>query len=517
MTDAFVRERVRPLSYFFSLFLLLGVALGGISSNDTPTNAILQFLALPPLIAAILFLFAARADLSASARFALALLSAALVLPLLQLLPLPLGLAQSLPLHSILSEAQRTLGAAVSERTLSLARDATLVSVLSTLPGVAAFLFVATQNERERSLTVTTLLLAAILSAFVGLLQLSQNSANGFYLYPAGPGDVVGFFANRNHFAALIYGVLPFSVAWIARALDAPQNSDVNKKDKAPAKSFRINYVLLFCGVSALFVFIVVAIMARSRAGVVLLMLALFGVSFLPRWRRVAGGGGNLFGKLFLGLAGFSLLFALEYGFFRLLSRFEADPLQDARFEIAKNTWALVLKALPTGTGLGSFQKIYAAFEPVRDIVANSFINRAHNDYLEFALEGGVPAILLILAFLIWIYQGWRDAWSTRESEVGDAYVRRAASLTIVLLLLHAAVDYALRTHAVMLLFAASCALLLPVIPGVRRAEVPPVKWSGVNVSFLADFPKKEWGKTNCLTAFASKTKIFKNNSWMTY
>ena len=24
--------------------------------------------------------------------------------------------------------------------------------------------------------------------------------------------------------------------------------------------------------------------------------------------------------------------------------------------------------------------------------------------------------------------------------------------------------------------------------------EVPPVKWSGINVSFLADFPKKEWG-----------------------
>jgi hypothetical protein len=24
--------------------------------------------------------------------------------------------------------------------------------------------------------------------------------------------------------------------------------------------------------------------------------------------------------------------------------------------------------------------------------------------------------------------------------------------------------------------------------------QVPPVKWFGVNVSFLADFPKKEWG-----------------------
>ena len=24
--------------------------------------------------------------------------------------------------------------------------------------------------------------------------------------------------------------------------------------------------------------------------------------------------------------------------------------------------------------------------------------------------------------------------------------------------------------------------------------EVPPVKWSGINVSFLADFPKKDWG-----------------------
>lgn len=474
MTDATVRERVRPLSYFFSLFLLLGVVLGGINSNDTPTNALLQFLALPPLVVAILSLCTAREELSSPTRLAMTLLTAGLILSLLQLVPLPQALTKLLPLHSLTSEAQLALGVSVQDTTLSLTRDATAVSILSSLPGVAAFLFVATQNARERSLTVTTLLLAAILSAFVGLLQLSQNSANGFYLYPEGPGDVVGFFANRNHFAALMYGVLPFSVAWVARALEGPQDFDAAKKNGAAQaertreRRGRRNYLLLFCGMSTLFTLIVAAIMARSRAGVVLLMLALLGVSFLPRWQRVAGDSGNLFGKLFLGLAGFSLLFALEYGFFRLLSRFEADPLQDARFEIAKNTWALVLKALPTGTGLGSFQKIYSAFEPVRDIVANSFINRAHNDYLEFALEGGAPAIFLMLAFLWWFYRRWRAAWSTRQVEVGDNYLRRAASLTVLLLLLHATVDFSLRTHAVMLLFAASCGLLLPAGAGAR-------------------------------------------------
>ena len=59
--------------------------------------------------------------------------------------------------------------------------------------------------------------------------------------------------------------------------------------------------------------------------------------------------------------------------------------------------WPDVLYAarayLPFGAGVGSFVRSYQAFESL-NVVGPTFLNRAHNDYLELFLEGGIVAIL---------------------------------------------------------------------------------------------------------------------------
>ena len=42
--------------------------------------------------------------------------------------------------------------------------------------------------------------------------------------------------------------------------------------------------------------------------------------------------------------------------------------------------------------------------------IERTYVNHAHNDYLELALEGGIPAIVLMLLFLAW----WARRWTGR-------------------------------------------------------------------------------------------------------
>ena len=64
------------------------------------------------------------------------------------------------------------------------------------------------------------------------------------------------------------------------------------------------------------------------------------------------------------------------------------------------------------GTGLGSFAMAFQEYRP-QSMVADEMIDKAHNSYLEFAAEMGVPALLVLLAALGWVgyqlYRGMRD------------------------------------------------------------------------------------------------------------
>ena len=95
-----------------------------------------------------------------------------------------------------------------------------------------------------------------------------------------------------------------------------------------------------------------------------------------------------------------------------------------------------------------------------------TYVNHAHNDYLELALEGGMPAILLMIAFLAW--------WSLRAFAIwrspNAAELGRAACIASAAILLHSLVDYPLRTAAIATIFAMALALMAD--PPRRRQQV---------------------------------------------
>jgi O-antigen ligase len=148
-----------------------------------------------------------------------------------------------------------------------------------------------------------------------------------------------------------------------------------------------------------------------------------------------------------------------------LSDKFSEHPT--SRGTIWTNTERAVSEFMPVGSGLGSFGAVYRTFDnPQR--TTNEYVNHAHNDYLELALELGLAGVLLITAFILWWFR--RCWWAWREDFEG-ANMARCGSVITAVLLLHSVADYPLRTSALAAVFALGCAFLVPPRTRERQAK----------------------------------------------
>jgi hypothetical protein len=139
----------------------------------------------------------------------------------------------------------------------------------------------------------------------------------------------------------------------------------------------------------------------------------------------------------------------------------ERDLLTDLRWEIAGVTLSATRSYLPLGSGMGTFQAIYDMASP-RTQVFDRYVNHAHDDWLELALEGGLPALAVLVVFLAWFARASWRAWRDPRGHGLDPNFARAGSIAALLPLLHSTVDYPMRSIAIMVIFALGCGLLLP-------------------------------------------------------
>ena len=105
----------------------------------------------------------------------------------------------------------------------------------------------------------------------------------------------------------------------------------------------------------------------------------------------------------------------------------------------------------PLGSGLGTFPVIYPLFENSQYLTP-TYVNHAHNDYLEFVFETGLIGAGLITLFVAWWV--WRSIAVWRAERTVGATWQRAASIVIGVMILHSIVDYPLRTPAILVMFA---------------------------------------------------------------
>ena len=459
----------RPsLIFGLSVFTLLSaLLLGGGTRGGFLSDAILELLAIPPFLISLSSLLALpRKASNRAAERSLMICFAIALLPLLQLVPLPPGIWQFLPRRDEMVTVFDLAGAALPWLPVSVMPNATWLSALSLLPPIALFLCVLQLGYRERRHLSLIFLGFGAIAAVLGLLQVAQgpSSALRFYAF-TNPNEAVGFFANRNHFAALLYVLMLFATAWVTDLAFATGSlRDLRNLETSSVAALTASLLVLVILIAA-------ESITRSRAGLGLMIIAMFAALALPLMDQRQAGGVKP-AKLIIGAMVLALLLGVQFALYRLLDRFGVDQLDAARTVFSRNTIAAALAFLPFGSGFGTFVPVYQMFERTQDTLANIYANHAHNDIAEISLEGGVIAMALMLAFVAWLGLQAKTIWRHPRKDVRtiDILLARAATIGLVLVILHSFVDYPLRTDAMMAVFAFSCALLVEPLRGAETA-----------------------------------------------
>jgi O-antigen ligase len=136
------------------------------------------------------------------------------------------------------------------------------------------------------------------------------------------------------------------------------------------------------------------------------------------------------------------------------LARF--DAARDSRLDLWQDTLTAIGQYWPVGSGIGTFPRAFLAVERL-DTLDDLFPNRAHNDFLEFLLETGVLAPLVLALGLMTIIRLGRRAWQDAPSE---RPVTLFAMGTFAVISLHSIVDYPLRNMALAVVTGVAAGLL---------------------------------------------------------
>ncbi|MFZ0845991.1 MAG: O-antigen ligase family protein [Pseudolabrys sp.] len=426
------------LPFATSALLFLALVLGGGSLQGRWSDALIQLASLP-LLALVFF----NPQLMRMPRGPIVLACLLIALPMVQLIPLPPALWTALPGREGIAQGYNAAGVALPWLPISLAPIITWHSLLSLLPVIAVFLATLCLSGRQRRILVIVILAFAFLSVLLDMLQMMQGESSSLRFYATATADrAVGFFANSNHNAAFLYCAMPLAVAWGTGTRRRP---------------FLAVLIVLLLGA------IVVGLaLAQSRTGLILGAVA--GISCLVLFFR--DGKRISRRRAFGAIAGGSvvvLLIAFQFGFVSISKRVQdGDLMADLRWPVASITIKAALANLPFGTGFGTFVPVYQTVEP-RSLLSDRYVNRAHDDWLELLLEGGVLSAFGILIFLAWFCRLSLQAWrpTPKDSDALDAAIPRAGTVIVLLLMLHSIVDYPLRTTGLMALFAIGFALLI--------------------------------------------------------
>lgn len=432
-------DRLRPAVAPAYLFLCL--LLGG-SPQGVWGNAILQLLA----VAIIAWALIERRDepLPRAAHQLLALIALAILLVLLQLLPLPTAVWTALPGRELVVDGFRLLGIQPGAMPISLSPYDSLTALLALFPPLGMLAATIGLRAYSTNWLAAALIAGAMAGVILGILQVSSPvpEASPWYLYRfSNFGVATGFFANGNHMANLLLVTIPF-IAALGGSL-RKRSKDVRTRSTGLAV-VASGLVLAILGLA------LNQSLAGYGLGVPVILASLIILFGLPTaWGRSA-----LVAIGLAGLAAIALLWTSPIS--SQVENLGAATSVTSRQQIAANSLELAGQYAPIGSGLGTFAKLYPLSEDATK-VDRFYANHAHNDYLELALETGAPGILLMLLFLAW----WAVAiWRMLRSPASDQFAM-AGAVSSAAILLHSIVDYPLRTAAISVVLAMSLALII--------------------------------------------------------
>jgi len=359
------------------------------------------------------------------------LVAVSIAVPLLHLIPLPETVWTGLPGRALAAEARASVGAlGWAPATLDSAR--TMVA-LSGLIAPLAVLAIGWSIRRDRLFLIGWVVAAfGLITLLIGIGQVSSPEAVTSF-YPENPmrGVLFGTFANRNSTGLFLVCALTF-----AALLPAPRPHPI----VIPAR-------LAVC-----ILLIIAIVLTRSRTALALALLPILmgcaqfaAAHFLGRSQAVSSPKNGLIlgGTALAAVALIAGIVALAPG--RLgdtLERFDSDG--DPRSYIWEDATYASSRYWPLGSGMGTFDEVFQVDESLENMTQRR-AGRAHNDYIEVAIEAGLPGLVVIAGWLALL--GWMTLRAARSPQRWTAW---SGSVILLAIALQSITDYPLRNQSML-------------------------------------------------------------------
>jgi O-antigen ligase len=269
---------------------------------------------------------------------------------------------------------------------------------------------VARLDQRERFLRVI-LMFAFALSVVAIFTDLTSPPGVVFWKFDLATGArTLGPFVYRNQYAAFIEAVLPLA---IVRAL----------LDRRRTLAYTAIAAVLFASVVA----------GGSRAGSILALAEIVVTPLLVFSRKLISAR-----TMIRGLAGSLAAIVLltgVVGWETIWNRLQEPNPYSLREELVRSSLDMVRDRPLMGFGLGTWSTAYPAYARFDD---GKFVNQAHNDWVQWAAEGGIPFFAIVLAIV---------ALSVRPA------LRSLWGIGLLAVFLHCLVDYPMQQRPALATF----------------------------------------------------------------
>ena len=306
-------------------------------------------------------------------------------------------------------------------------------------------------RRRDRAQTVlVVVVVTGVGYALYGLIvQLSELGLVLWYPKTAYRESLTSTFVNRNSYAT--YAAIGLLCALALRFSQWRRGRDHRRAQmgelgpQAGREAWSVGMLAIAAGIMA-----AALVLTGSRGGfyslaatLALCVVALAVARLLRGWQ--------LLGLVLLGtVAAAGILLSVGGG---LAGRLESNAasIESSRSALFRPTVEAIRQRPLTGYGAGSFQGVFEAVNTGELYREGYFIDKAHNTYLELALEAGLPAaasmILAVFAFVALCANAL-----LRRKGVRFALAGLAVSLMVGI---HALVDFSLQIPAVAVTYAA--------------------------------------------------------------
>ena len=277
----------------------------------------------------------------------------------------------------------------------------------------------------------------AFYGASVALSQLPQSPVLGL-----NNSDIAtGSFVYKNHFANFLVMTLSIGIGYLVATLDKQKLANKGKT----AITF-LNTLMSGKGALriALAIMVIAIVLSRSRMGNTAFFVALTITGILALWFMKTKSRSLMWLVISLLIIDTFILGAY-FGLDKVKQRLENTRIEtEQRVDVNEYSLDLIRSFPLTGTGGGSY---YSTFPIVQGQDIKSFYDHAHNDYVQFTSEYGIPAtiwlgILVLYSLIISI-----NAMKQRNSRFlrGLGF---ATTMAITGMLIHISVDFNLQAPA---------------------------------------------------------------------